>query len=125
MDVAGQRVVVVGLARSGVAAARLLARRGARGVAPDRKPAGAPPEEALSLGALGELALGTHAAAGFAAADLVVVSPGVPWQLPELEAARARGIPVIGELELGFRMLQGSVVAVTGTKGKSTTTAAL
>src|SRR5262245_48840557 len=125
MDVAGQRVVVVGLARSGVAAARLLARRGASVVATDSQPAHQLAEEALSLGAVARLALGSHRDAGIDGADLVVVSPGVPWQLPELQAARARGVPVLAEIELGFRLLTGSVAAVTGTKGKSTTTAAL
>jgi len=118
--------VVVGLARSGVAAAAFLARRGARVVATDRKPAGELSEEALSLEAQGvELELGGHRAATLAGASLVVVSPGVPWDLPELEAARRAGVPVMAELELAFRSLRGTVAAVTGTKGKSTTTAAI
>ena len=126
MDVAGKRVVVVGLARSGVAAAGFLAARGARVVATDRKPQGELEAEALSLEGTGvELELGAHRAETFTGADLVVVSPGVPWDLRELAAARARGVPVMAELELGFRFVQGPVAAVTGTKGKSTTTAAL
>ena len=126
MDVAGQRIVVVGLARSGVAASRFLASRGAHVVAADRKPAHQLPEEALSLSALGvTLALGPHPSALFAAADLVVVSPGVPWDLAELVAARQRGTRVLAELELGARFIEGGIAAVTGTKGKSTTTAAL
>ncbi len=126
MDVAGQRIVVVGLARSGVAAARLLASRGGRVVAADRKPAQQLAEAALSLASLGvTLALGPHPPALFEAADLVVVSPGVPWQLAGLAAARARGTPVLAELELGARFIEGGIAAVTGTKGKSTTTAAL
>jgi UDP-N-acetylmuramoylalanine--D-glutamate ligase len=126
MDVAGQRVVVVGLARSGVAASRFLASRGARVVAADRKPAHQLPEEALSLSSLGvTLALGPHSPALFEAADLVVVSPGVPWDAAGLVAARDRGTPVLAELELGARFISGCIAAVTGTKGKSTTTAAL
>lgn len=126
MELAGKSVVVVGLARSGMAAARLLARRGARVVATDRKGAPELAEEVLRLPAMGvQLVLGSHAEAGLGAADLVVVSPGVPWELPELEQARQRGIPVIAELELACLLLRGSVAAVTGTKGKSTTTAAL
>jgi UDP-N-acetylmuramoylalanine--D-glutamate ligase len=126
MELAGKSVVVVGLARSGVAAARLLAGRGARVVASDVKDAAALPEEVLRLPEIGvRLALGSHREAGIPAAELVVVSPGVPWELPELAAARARGVPVMAELELGYRLLSGSVAAVTGTKGKSTTTAAL
>src|SRR4029079_15464550 len=58
----------------------------------------------------------------FTAADLVVLSPGVPPELPVLQAARDRGIPVIAEIELAFRWLRGRVIAITGTKGKSTTT---
>lgn len=126
MDVAGKRVVVVGLARSGVAAAGFLAARGARVVATDRKPEGELQAEALSLREKGVvLELGTHRPETFTSADMVVVSPGVPWDLRELAAARARGVPVMAELELGFRFLPGPVAAVTGTKGKSTTTAAL
>jgi UDP-N-acetylmuramoylalanine--D-glutamate ligase len=126
MDVAGKRVVVVGLARSGVAAAGFLARRGARVVAADRKSEGELEAGALSLRDEGvTLELGTHRMETFTAADMVVVSPGVPWDLRELAAARARGVPVMAELELGFRVIPGQVAAVTGTKGKSTTTAAL
>ncbi len=126
MDVAGKRIVVVGLARSGVAAARFLASRGARVLATDRKGEGELEAGTLSLRDEGvQLELGTHRAETFTTADMVVVSPGVPWDLRELAAARARGVPVMAELELGFRFLPGPVAAVTGTKGKSTTTAAL
>ena len=126
MDVAGLPVVVVGLARSGIAAARFLADAGARVVASDRKPLVELEAAAMSLAARGvTLELGGHVSASFIAARLVVVSPGVPWELPELAAARAAGVPVIGEIELAWRSLKGSVAAVTGTKGKSTTTAAL
>lgn len=126
MELEGKPVVVVGLARSGVAAARFLASRGARVVATDRKSAGELEAEVLTLEQRGvRLELGEHRPATLASAELVVVSPGVPWQLPELEAARRAGVPVIAELELGFRFLRGGVAAVTGTKGKSTTTAAL
>jgi UDP-N-acetylmuramoylalanine--D-glutamate ligase len=119
-------VVVVGLARSGVAAAEFLARQGAVVVAADRKGEAELPEEAVRLRGKGvRLELGPHRAETYAGASLVVVSPGVPWDLPELAAARAAGVPVIAEIELAFRHLKGRVAAVTGTKGKSTTTAAL
>jgi UDP-N-acetylmuramoylalanine--D-glutamate ligase len=118
--------VVVGLARSGVAAAEFLARRGEEVVATDRKPAGELAPEVMRLEALGvRLELGAHRALTFTGASEVVVSPGVPWDLPELRAARAAGVPVVAEIELAFRHLRGTVAAVTGTKGKSTTTAAL
>ena len=123
---AGERVVVVGLARSGIAAAAFLARRGADVVAVDRKGEGELKAEALALRAAGvRLELGPHRRETFLWSSLVVVSPGVAWELPELEAARRAGIPVIAEIELAFRHLKGELAAVTGTKGKSTTTAAL
>jgi UDP-N-acetylmuramoylalanine--D-glutamate ligase len=126
LELAGKQVVVVGLARSGIAAAEFLLRRGARVVATDRRPAAELAKEAVMLQQGGaRLELGAHSPRTFTTADLVVVSPGVPWELPELAAARAAGVPVMAELELGFRHMRGTVAAVTGTKGKSTTTAAL
>ena len=79
--------------------------------------------EAAELEAAGiALELGGHTAATFAAADLIVLSPGVPRNQPVIEAARSGGAEVIGELELASRWLAGRIVAITGTKGKSTTT---
>jgi UDP-N-acetylmuramoylalanine--D-glutamate ligase len=122
----GASVVVVGLARSGIAAAAFLARRGAAVVAVDKKRLDELPPEALALRDAGvRLELGAHRRPTFESASLVVVSPGVPWELEELEAARRAGVPVIAEIELAFRHLKGRVAAITGTKGKSTTTAAL
>jgi UDP-N-acetylmuramoylalanine--D-glutamate ligase len=126
MELAGKTVVVVGLARSGVAAAEFLAGRGAHVVATDSKPEGELAEDALRLREKGmALEAGGHRLETFRQADLVVVSPGVPWDARELRAARDAGVAVIGELELGYRFLKGTVAAITGTKGKSTTTAAL
>jgi UDP-N-acetylmuramoylalanine--D-glutamate ligase len=119
-SVRGQRVLVVGAARSGVAAALLLARRGAHVTLTDRQPS--IPEEAALRAARVALELGGHLAASFEAADLIVMSPGVPLDLPELARARAAAVPIIGELELASRWLRGPIVAITGTKGKSTTT---
>ena len=120
----GRKVTVVGLARSGVAAARLCAREGAAVTVTDRRGAG---ELAAPLAALGpgvRRALGGHDPADFERADLVVVSPGVPLSNPELQAARRRGVPVWGEVELAARFLGDvPIVAITGTNGKSTTTA--
>jgi len=121
----GRKVTVVGLAKSGVAAARLCAREGARVTVTDRRPEAelAGPLAALD-GVASRRALGGHDRADFEGADLVVVSPGVPLALPEIALARARGVPVWGEVELAARFLPGTpVVAVTGTNGKSTTTA--
>jgi UDP-N-acetylmuramoylalanine--D-glutamate ligase len=126
MELEGKDVVIVGLARSGVAAAQLCARRGARVVATDRKGAGELPPEVMNLEKQGvRLELGGHRRATFTGASMIVVSPGVPSTMPELQAARAAGVPVVAELELGFRLLKGTVAAITGTKGKSTTTAAM
>jgi len=115
-----QRVLVVGAARSGVAAALLLVRRGAAVTLTDRRPDIADAATLQSAGVA--LELGGHSADSFSDADLIVLSPGVPAELAEVARARAAGVPVIGELELASRWLRGSVVAITGTKGKSTTT---
>jgi UDP-N-acetylmuramoylalanine--D-glutamate ligase len=120
-SVEGKRVTVAGAARSGLAAAELLARRGAHVTLSDLRSA---LPEAESLRQLGvELELGWHRRESFEAADLVVLSPGVPPNQPMLQAARAKGVPVIAEIELASRWLRGRVIAITGTKGKSTTTA--
>jgi len=95
-SVDGMRVLVVGAARSGVAAARLLARRGAVTTLTDRKAA---IPEATELTALGiTLELGAHVVSSFEAADLIVMSPGVPLDVPEVVRARAAGVRIIGEL---------------------------
>ena len=118
--VQGQRVVVVGGSRSGIAASRLLAARGARVILTDLK-ASLPEQASLAAAGIG-LELGGHHEATLAQADLVVVSPGVPPDQPAVRAARAAGVPVVGEVELASRWLRGRIIAVTGTKGKSTTT---
>jgi UDP-N-acetylmuramoylalanine--D-glutamate ligase len=119
-SVAGRRVVVVGAARSGVAAAELLARRGAEVTLTEARQAFDDAERLRAAGVA--LELGGHRADTLAGADLIVVSPGVPTEQPVFDAARARGVEMIGELELAWRWLAGRVVAITGTKGKSTTT---
>src|SRR5882762_9162498 len=120
-EVTNKRVTVAGAARSGLAAAELLARRGAR-VTLSESRAVAPETEPLK--ALGvRLELGGHHTETFTDADLVVLRPGVPPEQPAVQAARDRGVPVIAEIELASRWLEGRVIAITGTKGKSTTTA--
>jgi UDP-N-acetylmuramoylalanine--D-glutamate ligase len=121
-------VAVIGLGRSGVAATRLLARAGVRVYASDAAahPAGGDAVAALrALGAGVELDLGGHDLAKIRAATAVIVSPGVPPDAPPLAAARAAGVPVFAELDLGFRALAPGTrcIAVTGTNGKTTTTA--
>jgi len=121
---AERTTAVVGLARSGVAAARLIRRLGGRVLASDSGARESLSAEARDLEHLGcALWTGGHPDAAFAGADLVVVSPGVPLELPALAAARARGVPVIGELELGWRVMEADLIAITGTNGKTTTTA--
>jgi len=119
-DVRGKRVTVAGAARSGIAASRLLASRGAKVTLSDTRPQVSEAEPLRQLGV--ELELGGHRTETFTNADLIVMSPGVPPEQPIIASARQRGVPVIGELELASRWLQGRVVAITGTKGKSTTT---
>jgi UDP-N-acetylmuramoylalanine--D-glutamate ligase len=112
MKVEGARVVVVGMAKSGVAAAQLLVEKGAKVTAVDQKPVFVPgvTVEPQSDGA-------------FAGADLIVLSPGVPPDADVVEAARRRGVRVIGELELASWFIQGEIIGITGANGKTTTTA--
>ena len=119
-SVRGKRVVVFGAARSGVAAAELLVRRGASVTLTDIREQIEDEDRLRAAGVA--LELGGHHASTLTGADLVVLSPGVPAHLPVVEAARRAGVPVTGELELASRWLRGRIVAITGTKGKSTTT---
>jgi UDP-N-acetylmuramoylalanine--D-glutamate ligase len=120
-SVEGATVTVVGGGRSGLAAAALLASKGARVTLTDR--VALPPADATMLDARGvSMTIGPHDAQPLAAADLIVLSPGVPPDQPAFEIARAAGVPVIGEIELASRWLSGRIIAITGTKGKSTTT---
>ncbi len=122
-DLAGKRVLVVGLARTGVAASLFSAGYGATVTATDDKPEAELAETAARLRAAGvKLELGGHAPEMFLEQDLIVVSPGVPAKLSPLERARARGIPVWSEIELAWRFLRGKLVAITGSNGKTTTT---
>ena len=120
-SVEGRRVTVAGAARSGVAAAELLVRRGAHVTLSDTRSAVPDLEPLTRVGV--EIELGGHGAETFRGADLIVLSPGVPPDQPAIETAKAHGVPVIGEVELASRWLKGRMIAITGTKGKSTTTA--
>jgi UDP-N-acetylmuramoylalanine--D-glutamate ligase len=118
--VRGKRVTVVGAARSGVAAAELLVRRGATVTLTDLRDHIADADRLREAGVA--LELGEHRESTLRESDLIVMSPGVPSRQPALDLARAAGVPIIGELELASRWLRGRIVAITGTKGKSTTT---
>ena len=119
-SVAGKKVVVVGAARSGIAAAQLLVRRGAAVTLTDMRPQIDAEAELRDAGVT--LELGGHSTVTLNRADLIVLSPGVPPSQPAIVEARRAGVPVMGELELASRWLRGRIVAITGTKGKSTTT---
>jgi UDP-N-acetylmuramoylalanine--D-glutamate ligase len=118
----GERVLVVGLGKSGFAAANWLARQGARVTVSETQDESAfDPQllEGLSRGGI-ELELGDHRLGSFLETDLVVVSPGVPLDIMCLVEASKRGVPIVGELELAWRYLRTPSIAVTGTNGKST-----
>jgi len=120
----GSRVTVLGLGRSGLAAVRLLKKMGAQvAVSEGGSVAKIAPESLAWLAAHGvELECGGHSSRFFAGIDLVVVSPGVGLELPVLRAARAAGIPVLGEMALACALVATPVIAITGTNGKSTVT---
>jgi UDP-N-acetylmuramoylalanine--D-glutamate ligase len=124
IQLAGKRVLVVGLARTGIATALFCAERGARVTATEERPEAQVAEAAARLRAAGvTLELGGHRAATFDKQDLIIPSPGVPYGMPLLVAARHKGIPVWSEIELAWRFLRGRLVAITGSNGKTTTTA--
>ncbi|MGD0799025.1 MAG: UDP-N-acetylmuramoyl-L-alanine--D-glutamate ligase [Acidobacteriaceae bacterium] len=124
MELKNKRVLVVGLGKSGMAAALFLRDRGARVTASEARSMAALAGEIPALLDAGIMVeAGGHGLLTFRRQDLIVVSPGVPFDTPELKQVRAFGLPVIGELELASRFLQGQVVAITGSNGKTTTTA--
>lgn len=122
--VKGRRVLVVGLGRSGRAAARHLLAEGAEVAATDNAPLESLPAEVRALESAGvRLTCGTHDEADFAWADLIVVSPGVPLEIPPLAAAVAAGTPLLSEVDLVARRVAGRAIGITGSNGKSTVTA--
>jgi UDP-N-acetylmuramoylalanine--D-glutamate ligase len=123
-DLSGKRVLVVGLARTGLVTALFSAGYGATVTATDERPETELAETAEKLRAARvKLELGRHLDATFLEQDLILVSPGVPANLPALQAARKKNIPVWSEIELAWRFLRGKLVAITGSNGKTTTTA--
>jgi len=124
MELKGKKVLVVGLGKSGLAAALFLRRRGAQVTVSDVRSAESLAREIPALLEEGIMVeAGGHGLLTFRRQDLIVVSPGVPLNTPELAQARSLGRPVIGELELAARFLKGKIVAITGSNGKTTTTA--
>ncbi len=123
MELNDKKVLVVGLAKTGVACARFLASRGARVTVTDMR------DEAALAGQLALLEgcgirreLTRHDAGTFTQSHLIVVSPGVPRTLPQLVMAHEAGVEIISEIELASRFIQVPLVAITGTNGKTTTT---
>ncbi len=141
LELKDKQVTVVGLARSGVGAANLLCEFGARVTITDIKPEKELENFIEKLTPSVKLALGAHPDHLFTNADIIVISPGVSLEIPPIQKAKAHGVPIIGELELAYQTLikgvvnppipplikegEGGFLAVTGTNGKSTTTALL
>ncbi len=123
-EIADKRVLVVGLGKSGVASALFCAQRGARVTVSDVRTVEQLRSELPKLLDTGvAIEAGGHGERTFRMQDLIVVSPGVPSDVPQLQQARALGIPIIGELELASWFLKGKTIAITGSNGKTTTTA--
>jgi UDP-N-acetylmuramoylalanine--D-glutamate ligase len=123
MELKNKRVLVVGLGRSGAASAIFLQEHGAKVIVSDSKSEAQLQHDVPALLDRGiDIEAGRHGERTFRDQDLIVVSPGVPSDQPQLQHARSLGIPVIGEVELAFRFLKGRVLAITGSNGKTTTT---
>ena len=126
MEFSGKNVLIVGLARTGVAVARFLAARGARVTVTDMKDEKALSDYVEKLRGLDiDFILGRHDIENFRSAALVIVSPGVPMDIEPLKMARGNNVPVISEIELASRFIDAPIVAITGTNGKTTTTTLL
>jgi len=123
VDLTGKEIVIIGMARSGMAVAEFLWKRGARVTLSDNRPETALESEIRLLNERNiEYEAGGHSPELLGMADLIVVSPGVPLSLPVLRQAAQAGKTLISEIELASRYLRGRVIAITGTNGKTTTT---
>ena len=126
MKLEGKRILVVGMARSGIAVAELLLKHGAVPVLNDRKKEDAFGHDLDSLrGTAAEFRLGEDPLAVLGECDGLIISPGVPITAPVVMAAQEKGIPMVGELEAAYQNLAGDVLAISGTNGKTTTTTLL
>jgi UDP-N-acetylmuramoylalanine--D-glutamate ligase len=122
LEIAGSRIAVAGLGQSGLAVAEFLLARGARVRAIDSQPLAELKEAGRAIERLG-VPFELQSPEAFEGVDGIVISPGVPADLAELEAARRRGVPVVGEVELASEFLAGPTIGITGANGKTTTTA--
>ena len=124
MEFKGKKVLVVGLGKSGLAAALFLRRRGAQVTVSDIRSAEVLGKDIPALLEEGiAVEAGGHGLLTFRRQDLIVVSPGVPLDTPELVQVKAFGLPIVGEVELAAQFLKGKSLAITGSNGKTTTTA--
>jgi len=123
VELKNKRVLVVGLARTGLATALFCAARGARVTATDsrsEREIGEAASQARDAGV--KVELGGHNESTFAQQDFIIPSPGVPADSPLLQAARAQGVTIWSEIELAYRFRQGKLIGITGSNGKTTTT---
>jgi UDP-N-acetylmuramoylalanine--D-glutamate ligase len=125
MEIAGKKIAVIGMGKTGIGVAVFLGGRGASVVAVDEKPSGEWGEAFERLAGSSWLAIGRYDASALDGVDLVVPSPGVPPYHDILATAQKKKIPVISELELAYRVIRTPIIAVTGTNGKTTTTTLL
>lgn len=121
MDVKGKKVLVFGCGKSGIGAARLLLAKGADPIIYDGNEKADRKKIQDSLGAEVKIVLGNLPEETAKQVELVVMSPGVPCDIPVVQDFYARKVPVWGEVELAYRVGKGKVLAVTGTNGKTTT----
>ncbi len=124
-DLENSEILVVGLARSGLAAANFLIRRGAMVTITDIRDQRSLKDEVAHLVGPAKLVLGEHRQRDFLEADAIILSPGVPVALPELTAASSHGVPIWSEVELAHSYLRGPIIGVTGSNGKTTTVSLL
>src|SRR6266851_8460505 len=121
-ELRGKRVLVVGLARTGVATALFCAARGAKVTATEARGENEISEAIAPLQIAGvSLELSGHRENTFLEQDLIIPSPGVPANAPLLQAARERGVAIWSEIELAYRFRQGKLIGITGSNGKTTT----
>lgn len=122
MEIEGKKILIVGLGKSGLSSARWCVKQGADVILGDIKKEADFGQELLNecrrMGMI--LELGEHRHETFINCDMIIVSPGVPLEIPQLKAARTSGIPVLGEMELAIGMMRIPIIGVTGTNGKST-----
>jgi UDP-N-acetylmuramoylalanine--D-glutamate ligase len=124
LELKNKRVLVVGLARTGIATALFCANRGAAVTATDSRTGAEIGEETIATlrAANVNLELGGHQEETFLRQDLIIPSPGVPADAPLLQAARAKGVTIWSEIELAYRFRKGKLIGITGSNGKTTTT---